>query len=170
MDPQLFSDVKENRDTRDIDEDTKEGIHIKRILVPIDGSSYSLRAARYAIEVSKLQKAQIICIHVVEPLPYSVDIISLAADEYSQEIAKQAQKWFEEIIKFAKEKGIDDVKTEVIRDTGSIVNRIVKYATDTSIDLIVIGTEGKTGLKRLLLGSIANGITQHAHCPVLLIR
>ena len=48
----------------------QEKVQIKRILVPIDGSEYSMRAAKYAIELSKLQKAQIICIHVITSLPY----------------------------------------------------------------------------------------------------
>ena len=43
-------------------------------------------------------------------------------------------------------------------------------ASSKSIDLVIIGTKGRTGLKRLLLGSVAHGIVQHAHCPVLLVR
>ncbi len=169
---QLLPDSLENMKTQNLEEekDKKERLQIKRILVPIDGSAYSIRAARYAIEIAKLQKAQVQCIHVIEPLPYSVGIYSFTQEEYSQEITNQAQQWFEEINKIAKEEGINDIKTELIRDVETIVSRIVQYASDKSIDLIVIGTKGRTGFKRLLLGSVANGVTQHAHCPVLLVR
>ena len=52
----------------------------------------------------------------------------------------------------------------------SVTDAIVNYATKKNIDLIVIGTKGRTGLKRFLLGSVAQGFVQHAHCRVLLVR
>lgn len=169
----LFSDSMENKEIHnpeEVDKD-KEKLQIKKILVPIDGSVHSIRAARYAIEIAKAHRAQILCIHVIEPFPYSVDGIFPTLEEYSKKITNQAQQWFQVIIKIAKkEEGIDDIKTEVLGDSMNIASKIIKYASDNSIDLIVIGTEGRTGLKRLLLGSIANSVTQHAHCPVLLVR
>jgi len=55
-------------------------------------------------------------------------------------------------------------------DVKSVIESILDYATSKEIDLIVVGTKGRTGLKRLLMGSIANGIVQHAQCPVLLVK
>jgi nucleotide-binding universal stress UspA family protein len=55
-------------------------------------------------------------------------------------------------------------------DSHSVINSILDYAVSREIDLIVIGTKGRTGLKRFLMGSVANGVVQHAHCPVLLVR
>ena len=52
----------------------------------------------------------------------------------------------------------------------SIIELIVDYAANKDTDLIVIGTRGRTGLKRLIIGSVASGVVQHAHCPVLLVR
>ena len=51
-----------------------------------------------------------------------------------------------------------------------VAESIIEYATRKNIDLIVIGTRGRTGLKRFFMGSIANGVVQHAHCSVLLVR
>ena len=52
----------------------------------------------------------------------------------------------------------------------SIIESIIDYATRKNIDLIVIGTRGRTGLKRFFMGSVANGVIQHAHCSVLVVR
>ena len=62
------------------------------------------------------------------------------------------------------------MKTEIFIDVKSIIESIIDYATHKNIDLIVIGTRGRTGLKRFFMGSVANGIVQHAHCPVLVVR
>ena len=60
------------------DEEKQEEIQLKKILVPIDGSKYSMRAAKYAIEISKLQKAQIVCIYVIAKLPYGYECVQSA--------------------------------------------------------------------------------------------
>jgi nucleotide-binding universal stress UspA family protein len=52
----------------------------------------------------------------------------------------------------------------------SVIGFIIDYATTNNIDLIVIGTRGRTGLKRFFMGSVANGVVQHVHCSVLLVR
>ena len=151
-------------------ENEKEEVKIKRILVPIDGSNCSVRAAKYAIEVATLQKAQIFCIHVIASLPYGYGVAGSAIDEYFEDAEKQAQSWFNSIIEMAKKKDINDVKADIFTDAKSITGAIIDYASSKSIDLVIIGTKGRTGLKRLLLGSVAHGIVQHAHCPVLLVR
>jgi nucleotide-binding universal stress UspA family protein len=70
----------------------------------------------------------------------------------------------------AKTEGIYALKSETFTDVKSVIGSITDYATSIDIDLIVVGTRGRTGLKRLLMGSVANGIVQHAHCSVLLVR
>ena len=52
----------------------------------------------------------------------------------------------------------------------SIVSEIIEYAERENIDLIIMGTRGRTGFKKLLLGSVASGVVNFAHCPVLVIR
>jgi len=151
-------------------ENEKEEVKIKRILVPIDGSNCSVRAAKYAIEVATLQKAQIFCIHVIASLPYEYGVAGCAIDGYFEDAEKQAQSWFNSIVEMAKKKNINDVKADIFTDAKSITGAIIDYASSKSIDLVIIGTKGRTGLKRLLLGSVAHGIVQHAHCPVLLVR
>jgi nucleotide-binding universal stress UspA family protein len=70
----------------------------------------------------------------------------------------------------AKEEDSHDMKTEIFIDVKSIIQSIVEYASRTDIDLIVVGTNGRSGLKKFLMGSVANGIVERAHCPVLVVR
>lgn len=153
----------------------EERILIKKILVPLDGSDYSIRAARYAIEVSKLQKAQILVIHVISKFPSDYEhtipaIAGSAIQTYIENKRSQAQLWFNEIIKTAKDENVSSIKTDIFVDAESIADAILSYATQNSIDLIVMGTKGRSSVARFLLGSIANYVLQHAHCPILLIR
>jgi nucleotide-binding universal stress UspA family protein len=62
------------------------------------------------------------------------------------------------------------VKTDALVDVKSVSESILNYSAIEDIDLIVIGTQGRTGLKRFLMGSVANAVIQHAHCPLLLAR
>ncbi|HKR57373.1 MAG TPA: universal stress protein [Candidatus Nitrosopolaris sp.] len=70
----------------------------------------------------------------------------------------------------AKEEDSHDIKTEIFIDVKSIIQSIVEYASGKDIDLIVVGTKGRSGLKKFVMGSVANGIVERAHCPVLVVR
>lgn len=69
----------------------------------------------------------------------------------------------------AAEEGIK-VTANAIFNLSSVAESIISYAAEQKADLIVIGTRGRSGLKRLVLGSVANGVVAHASCPVLVVR
>ncbi|MDE1844926.1 MAG: universal stress protein, partial [Thaumarchaeota archaeon] len=81
----------------------------------------------------------------------------------------ESKKWFEQISKKAKEGGIE-VKTEFLDAAPSIVGAITNYAENENVDLIIVGTRGRTGFKKILLGSVASGIVTYATCPVMVIK
>ena len=145
-------------------------IHMKKILVPIDGSEYSLTAAKYAIRIAKGENAQLFCIHVMVGIPYGYTTSASATDQYFSDMEEKVESWFDKVRDMVKHEYIPELKTEIFRDTKSVIAAIVDYASSKGIDLIVIGTKGRTGLKRFLMGSVANGVVLHAHCPVLLVR
>ena len=145
-------------------------IQMRKILVPIDGSECSLNAAKYAIKVAKDENADLFCIHVIASVPYGYASSPPAIDQYFKDIEEKAQSWFDKVRDMAKNEGIPELKTETFADVKSVIGSIIDYATSRDVDLIVIGTRGRTGLKRFLMGSVANGVVQHAHCPVLLVR
>lgn len=91
-------------------------------------------------------------------------------EQYFEDIKNQSLSWFNQIIKMGEDSDIKDIKTHILINASSVADAIINYAKDNSMDLIVIGTKGRTGLERFVIGSVANGVTMHAHCPVFLAR
>jgi nucleotide-binding universal stress UspA family protein len=149
--------------------DNNSKVQIKKILVPIDGSECSLYAGKYATTIAKDENAQLYCIHIITSVPYGI-ANAPAIEEYLKVHEQKVQSWFDKVRDMAKNEGILDLKTEIFTDVNSVIESIIDYATAKNIDLIVIGTRGRTGLKRFFMGSVANGVVQHAHCSVLLVR
>ena len=140
---------------------------IRRILVPTDFSAASTNAARYAHELAKQNKAELVLVHVIMPAG-SPDLIygSMLWDEGKITDSARAalQKW-------QKEAGLGRVQkiSRQIR-VGVPFSEIVAAAGDTKSDLIVIPTHGHTGLQHYLLGGTAERVVRHAKCPVLVVR
>jgi nucleotide-binding universal stress UspA family protein len=139
---------------------SKQIIH--SILVAVDGSETSSNAAKMAIDLSKKFGANLIALHIVPP--------NLRFNKEMFDIANQnGQKIVNEVREKAVAKGVD-VQTEVISDVISITKVIVDYAEENDVNLIVLGTRGISGIKRLLLGSTASGVVTYSHCPVVVVR
>ena len=144
----------------------------KRILVPLDGSDFSFRAAKYAINLARLTGGEIICVHAVVNLPYIeyMTLGVLTVPRYIQEAKKQTEEWFSQVKSKAAKQGVKVTAAETIFNLPSVAESIINYASEQKADLIVIGTRGRSGLKRLLLGSVASAVVAHAGCPVLVVR
>jgi nucleotide-binding universal stress UspA family protein len=143
----------------------------KRIIVPLDGSDFSFRAAKYAINLAGLTGGEVICVHAVVDLPYmeymGPGIVTVTS--YIDEAKKHAEEWFSQVKAMAVKEDVK-VTADTIFNLPSVAESIIKYAADQKADLIVIGTRGRAGLKRLVLGSVASGVVAHAGCPVLVVR
>jgi len=149
----------------------------KRILVPVDGSENAARAASVAIEYAKKFEAELLVLHVIAIPAHTLAEVeggiggldSSETREYFALAQQKAKPIVDGVVKSAK---ANDVKaTGIIRDNAfSVVETIIDQAVDNKVDLIVIGTRGLTGFKKLLIGSISSGIVNHAHCAVLVIR
>ncbi len=145
--------------------------NLSRILVAIDGSANSMRAADAAISAAKKVGAKLLVVNALN-VPYS-DLYLTEMGNYPEYAKKQAkeetEKWFEEIRQRAKEKNVQ-VDVEVIEPFPTIVGSIVNYAEHKNVDLIVIGSIGKTGFEQILLGSVALGIVRYARRSVLVVK
>jgi nucleotide-binding universal stress UspA family protein len=82
---------------------------------------------------------------------------------------KDVQKWFDEIRSKLKNTNIS-VTDKIIISVSSIVGEIIEFADKEKVDLIILGTRGRTGFKKLLLGSVAEGVVTHSSCPVMVVR
>ncbi len=150
-------------------------IGISKIMVGIDGSEESVNAAVYAIAIAKRHNAELIAVNVltsdigyaysspgVESPPLTIrEIILLAEDE--------VKKWFDDIKEKADKSDIR-FRSEIIMAKKSTVSSMLDYAEEQNINLIVVGTRGHSGIKKMLLGSIASGLVTYATCPVLVIK
>jgi nucleotide-binding universal stress UspA family protein len=149
----------------------RSDVSIRKILVPVDGSEFSLNAAKYAIRIAKDENAQLLCIHIITPrVPYGYSTSIPTSDNSHADIKDEVESWLNKIRQIAENEGLQALKTDVLVDVKSVSESILNYSANENIDLIVIGTKGRTGLKRFLMGSVANAVIQHAHCHVLLVR
>ena len=138
----------------------------KRILVAVDGSEVSLKAVDHAARIARNDGASLTAIHVI-PTP-QFEITGDMADYY--ELAKRpAKKWMKDVENVAASHDTA-IKTEILVGAYSILDAILGYAENQSVDLIVTGTRGRTQSKKLLMGSVASGLVEYATCPVLVIR
>ena len=151
--------------------ETKKGIFSK-ILVAVDGSESSLDAADYAIQMAKKDRAELTAL-TVNRIPLSSYGLITPKDELKQPREKEqmleSKQWFDKINQNAKQKDVE-LKTQIISSQMSIEGTIVEYAESEGIDLIIIGTKGSSGLKKMLLGSVASGVVTYATCPVMVVK
>jgi nucleotide-binding universal stress UspA family protein len=143
---------------------TKKGFN--RVLVAVDGSEVSLRAAEHAARITKQDGAQLIALHVVPAPPF--ELSGNLADHYAR-ARNNAKKWMKEVEAAAARQGTG-IRMEVVVGAYSVVDAILGYAETISADLIVSGTRGMTPSRRILMGSVASGLVEYAGCAVLVIR
>ena len=147
----------------------KATFRLKKILVPTDFSECSTKALDYAVAIAEQSGAELILLHVVEPVYYPAygQDIPTALAEFPQDLMKVSQEGLE---KLSREKIAGRVPARLVVETGSSYNTIVESAKSLGVDLIIIATHGYTGLKHVLLGSTAERVVRHAPCPVLAVR
>ncbi len=144
----------------------------KRILLATDGSEASAHAAALAVGLARTHGALLIAIYVVDPYPYLGvgDLNPVGYQSYmaaAQQIAAQAHSQVETLCK----EGGAPVSLEVrLIEDATAGNGIVQTAVDTKADLIVVGSHGRTGIARLMLGSVANQVVARSPVPVLVAR
>jgi nucleotide-binding universal stress UspA family protein len=173
----MQANINNNDDANKVSE--HDNNKISKILVPIDGSELSKRAADYAIFLSSKLGTELCIIHVLNNIPYEHNVGSYGLydietpDEIKQILQEErgiTKEWFDEVKANANEKNIQVIKTELVTTRSSIESAIVNYAERNRVDLIVIGLAGHSGFKKLVLGSVASGVIKHSHCPVMMIK
>ena len=150
-----------------------------KILITVDGSEQSMDAADYAIVMAKKEdnNTQLIALHVLfsqTSYAYSTNMFGLVTpssiNELLEDAKYEAQQWFDKIKEKLYENRDIQLKTEVVVSPTSVVSAIVDYAERENVDLIVIGSRGRRGFKKMLLGSTASGVVTYATCPVLVVK
>jgi nucleotide-binding universal stress UspA family protein len=152
---------------------------LSRVLVAIDGSNESMRAAEYALSIAVNNEAELILLHVFySQLAYAYTLYlskvqdSSSFDAILRSAEEQANRWFN-VIKNKLEEGNGQrigIKSEVIVTSTSVSKAILEYAEHNKISLIAIGAKSKSALKKVLLGSATSELLINSPTPVLVVK
>jgi nucleotide-binding universal stress UspA family protein len=142
----------------------------------VDGSKPSIDASVQAIDIAKKLGAELIALYVISPdtrYHYLEDTLTPKLPSAFKEVLmlamQRGEKHVNNVRRMAKQKNIK-VKTDVIVGISSVVKEILEYAEKNKIDMIVIGSRGLSGFKKMLLGSVASGVVTYAHCPEIVAK
>ncbi len=144
----------------------------KKILFATDGSSASDHAAAMAVSLARVHNASLIAVYVIDPYPYLGigEMNPLGFQAYMGAAQEHAVKAFDSVKKMAAEGGLPvPLDTRLVEDVAAYKG-ILQAAEDDTVDLIIVGSHGRNGIERLLLGSIAAKVTSHSSRPVLIVR
>jgi nucleotide-binding universal stress UspA family protein len=140
---------------------------ISKILIPTDGSDCSLRAATAGISFAKLFNAEIYAIYVIDTVILEELTRAIATKDVEKELKEKGEHYLDYVVESAEKEGI---KAEAILAKGEPHDQIVFFAKTKGIDLIVMGSYGRRGTKRILIGSVTSRVIEYAPCPVLVVK
>ncbi len=146
---------------------TPEFGQIRRILAPVDFSASSRKAIRYATAFARQTGASLTFLHVIQVNYAYGEFGAVDFTALEREMRAGAEKELANLVAQAQEAGL--TADSLVRE-GSPAKVIADVARELATDLIVIATHGYTGLKHVLMGSIAEHVVRYASCPVLVVR
>jgi len=141
--------------------------NVKKILIATDGSDYSMRAAELGISVAKLLGAEITVVYVIDTVVLDQVAKVTERDDTEKELKQAGQRYVKYIVGLAEKEGL---KATSLLTRGRPFEQIVHLAKGLGINLIVMGTYGRRGAERILIGSVAERVIEYASCPVLVVR
>lgn len=146
----------------------------KKILIPTDGSPLSAQAANKGVCLARQIGAEVVAVYVTQPFAATVGFDGMAAayaitdEDYEKTAAEQAQKYLQSVLDRAATAGVTATSQTV--SSFNVADGIVQASNDSGCDLIFIGSHGRTGLSRLLLGSVTVKVLGLARTAVLVYR
>ncbi len=149
----------------------------KRIILATDGSGNARRATRVAVELARQTGSELIVVHAIPPalmpmtapLPPTAGTFGAFVDEYYKRSREEGKRLTREVVDLAEQRGVE-ARAEIMDAPESVVEQLVDSAKNEKADLIVAGTRGLSGFRKLLLGSVSGGLVSHAPCAVLIVR
>lgn len=142
---------------------------VRRIAVPVDFSDHSRLGYDYAVALAGVFDARLQLLHVVEEALYPdfyYPILATSPEanpELSERVKEALREWLRDV-------GGDEALTEIHVTAGRAAPEIARFLEEKQVDLAVLCSHGRTGVERVLLGSVAEGVVRRAHCPVLVVK
>lgn len=142
-------------------------VSFKKIMIATDGSVCSRLAANYGIELAKLSAGIVYAVYVIPRDYFSSQAVDFDKKRMYDSLRKEGYKALSYLEGIGE---LEGVKVESALLEGHPADELIKYAEGNEIDIIVMGSIGKTGLDRLLLGSVAGNVARHSKVPVMVVR
>lgn len=139
----------------------------QRILIATDGSEPNKKAVTYGVELARLSGAKVNVAYVVDTAAFASVPMDAGWEMMYELLQKEGNEAIQQIVDDAKASGID-IEGSLLE--GHPSHEIIEFAQNNEIDVIVLGTLGKGGLDRFLLGSVAEKVTRNSKVPVLVVR
>ena len=144
----------------------------KKILLANDGSEASIHAARLALGLARIHGAALTAVYVVDPYPFIGigEVNPVGFDAYMAAARQSAVQAHLQVLDLARSLNHAGELRELTVEDASATEGIVQMARDVGADLIVMGSHGRTGMARLLMGSVAQKVSNQSPVPVLLCK
>src|SRR6266478_5982586 len=147
----------------------RETLKIKLILCPIDFSEFSASAYQHALSVAEHYEAKLVAQHIVELWRHPSFDFAASAGLYEESLQALRESGKEQLQEFVKKHTHDEIQPELVVQVGVAADDILSFAQAQKADVIVMGTHGRRGFDRLVLGSVTDRVMRRAPCPVLAI-
>ncbi len=144
-------------------------MEVKLILCPIDFSEFSIRAYRHALSLAEHYRAKVVALHVVELFRFPSAGFAASAGLYDEFCHAARESGKEQLQEFLKNHAHDEIHPELVVHQGIASDSILLFAQTQKTDVIVMGTHGRRGYDRLMLGSVTDRVIRRAPCPVLAV-
>lgn len=144
-----------------------ESVIFNKIMIATDGSVCSRLAANKGIELARLSGGTVYAVYVISTEYFSSMAVDFNWERMHEALKKDGCKALDYV------KGIgelENVNVESILLEGHPASELIRYAEEEKMDIIVMGTLGRTGIDRLLLGSVAVNVVRHSKVPVMVVR
>ncbi|MEC4676987.1 MAG: universal stress protein [Nitrospirota bacterium] len=137
-----------------------------KVVLAVDGSDISRNAVKYAIELAKQSNGTVVAIHVIPPIDV-MDIETFRPEKILEGLKEEGKKILSEVDELAVKAG---VKVQTSIESGVPFEKICSVAETLGCDLIIMGSHGRTGIGKVLIGSVTERVISRATCPVLVVR
>ncbi len=142
-------------------------ISLKKILCPIDHSDCSKEALKYAVSLAMKDEAKLLLLHIIDIRSFNEGLEAMSAQIPDEETLEQLRV---KLLDCIPEEIRDDMEVEALVVQGIPFAEIISTAKENEVDMIVIGSHGRTGLSHMMLGSVSEKVVRKAPCPVLTVR
>ena len=141
----------------------------KRVLIPVDGSNYSMEAGEFGIRLAKSYGMEVLALHVIDEaaLEEWSRLGGRGREELQRELRREGENYLNYLAELAEREG---VRLTTVIEEGTPHRVIVEVAEREGADLILIGKVGRRGPRRILIGSVTERVLAAAKCPVLVMR